>query len=126
MQGRALGNEIGFFQRLAQRFAPQPAPFDNATGVAQVQHTLDVVAVRAPHRQQGVVALLNTLDDDLVLVVEVDAVEIAARHHNVIDGDALKIEDTHQHAAVTLWNHGARIGDDAAQFLARYAVPAAL
>ena len=70
------------------------------------------------HRDARVPALADLFDDVVPVVLEVDAVDLAARHHDVVDRDLFQVEDAHQHALVAVRDDGARLGDDGAQFLA--------
>ena len=48
-------------------------------------------------------------------VVEVDAVDVTARHHDVFDSGGFQIENAEQHLLMLLRNHGAGFLDYRAQ-----------
>ncbi len=70
------------------------------------------------HRQSGVLALPQLREDLVPGVLDVDADDLDARNHDVLDGGVLEIENAHQHLLVTLRDHGSGFGHDAAQLLA--------
>jgi hypothetical protein len=49
--------------------------------------------------------------------VDVDAEDVLARHHDVVDGDFLQVQDVQQHVLVAWRDHQSRFTDDRAQFL---------
>jgi len=63
--------------------------------------------------------LSQLFEEGLPLVFEIDSGDVLARDHDVVHGDSLEIEDPHQHLLMRPRNHGARLGDDGAQLLAR-------
>gem|GEM_PF-6286412 len=51
-------------------------------------------------------------------VIEIDAVDLVAGHHDVVDRDFFQIEDAGQHLPVALGDHRRRLRDHGAQFFA--------
>ena len=86
----------------------------------------DVVDVAFVHRHPGVLAGADLGEDRLEVVVEIDAGDLLTRHHDVVDGDILQIEDRQQHRLVATWNHGAGFMYHRAQLVAGQVVGAAV
>ena len=108
---RALG-------RLDQRVAVQAAARQFVHDLLHVQHADDAVDFSLVHRQAGVLALAQLLDDPIPIVVEVDADDLVARHHDVFHRGIFQIQDADQHLLMAMRNHRAGLGDHGAQFLA--------
>ncbi len=117
VQGRTFGDEVGVVHFPFQGTPVQTVLVDHPAEVAQVQHADNIVDVVAPYGEAGVRGGLQATQDLVVAVVEVDAVDVIARHHHIIDRDLLQIENVQQHAAVARRNQRTRLGDDGAQFL---------
>ena len=59
----------------------------------------------------------SRLEDILPVLGDVDRRDLLARNHDVVDRDALQIEDRQQHLAVALRDQRARFGDHRAQLI---------
>ena len=87
-----------------------------------VQHAHDAVDVALVHRQARVLALAQLIDDLVPVILHIDADDFGARHHDVLHRGLLQIENADQHLLMAMGNHGARLGDHGAQFLAAQGV----
>ena len=58
-----------------------------------MQHADDVVDIALVNRQAGVLAAADLFEDAFQAVVQVDADDFVARHHDVIDRDIFQVED---------------------------------
>ncbi len=104
--------------RLGQRIAIQAAARQLVHHLLHVQDADDAVDFPSIHRQPGVLALAQLFDDPVPVVVDIDADDLVARHHDVFDGGVFQIQDADQHLLVAMRNHGAGLRHDGAQFLA--------
>ena len=66
---------------------------------------------------------LQLLQDVLVAVIKVDAINLVARHHDVVNGHLLQVQYIGQHAPVAPGDHGARLGDDGSEFFLGQGLP---
>ncbi len=59
----------------------------------------------------------DLFDDVVPVVVQVDADDLVARHHDVVDGDLFQVQDVHQHALVPFGNEHAGFVHQRAELL---------
>src|SRR5690606_17841742 len=85
--------------------------------VAQVHLADDIVEVASIDGQLRVVTGGELVDDVVPVVLEVDALDAAARDHDVVDGDRFQLEDAQQHLLVAARNELGRLLDDGAKLL---------
>jgi len=83
-----------------------------------VQHAFEIVDVAAVTGHARMMTSDQLLDDVRPFVFEIDGVDFAARHHDVLDRDAFQIEDAEQHFAMLVRDHRTGFLDHGAQFLA--------
>ena len=102
----------------AHCLAGQPAAREFVRDALHVQHADQLVEFAFVNGQARVLCFAQALEDRAPVVVQIDADDIAARNHDVIDRDALEIEDAHQHLLVAARDHRTRFSNDRAQFLA--------
>ncbi len=57
------------------------------------------------------------LEDAIHRFVEVDALDLVARHHDVGDGRLLEVEDVEQHPTVARWHEDGGLAKEGAQLL---------
>ncbi len=62
-------------------------------------------------------ARAHRLDDLRVVLLDVDAADLVARDHDVVDRHFLQVENVQQHALVARRDHRAGLADDGAQLL---------
>ena len=117
VQRRALGDEVGWVHLPFQRGAIEALAVEDPAQIAHVQHADNIVDVVAPHRQAGVRAGLQGAQDGVVVLVEIDAEDLVARHHHVVHRHFLEVEDIQQHAPVRRGNQRPGLVDDGAQLL---------
>ncbi|MNE64940.1 hypothetical protein D3C80_1603820 [compost metagenome] len=97
-QRRAFRHEVGLQAGFAQAFLGQLVVRQQAGDLAHVDDAFDLVDVVAEHRQAGVAGVAQLADDGFQLVVEVDALDLVARDHQVVHGDLIQVEHAQQHA----------------------------
>src|SRR5690554_1310264 len=90
-----------------------------------MQHADDVVDVTLVDWQAGVLAGTDLFENAFQAVVQVDADDFVARHHDVIDRDIFQVEDRQQHGLVAMRNQGAGFVYHRAQLVTGQAPPAA-
>ncbi len=90
-----------------------------------MQDADDVVDVTLVDRHPRVLTGADMAEDDVEIIVQVDAEDLLTRHHDVIDGDVLEIENRQQHALVATRDHAAGFVDHGAQLVTGQAVGAA-
>src|SRR5690554_592150 len=73
---------------------------------------MDVAAV---NRNPGVLRGVKLVNDVVNVVFNVDADDFVARHHDVVHGDLLQVENAQQHFLVTLGDEAACFMDQGAQ-----------
>ena len=93
LQRRAFRNEVRFVAGGQQRFAGQLAIVEQMADLPGVEHRFDLVDVAVEHRQARAFVVAQLFDDLFDRVVEVDAVDIAAWHQNVVDRDVVQRVD---------------------------------
>jgi len=69
-----------------------------------MDHADNVVEAPAVDRQIGIAAAGELIHDLIPVGVQIDALDAVARHHDVVHGDFLEIEDGEQHVLVRLGN----------------------
>ena len=84
-----------------------------------------IVELAVIDRQARVRRLAQLVEQVLPAVLDVDAGDLLARHHDVVHGELTQIEDRQQHLAMTRRDHGARLGDHRAQLLGAQVLAAA-
>ncbi len=118
-QGRALGDEV---RLAAARDFDQPVAGEAVAGQFlhdpfHVQHTDEVVEFAFVHRQAGVQRLAQLIEDVLPGGGHVDAGDLLARDHDVVDRDPSQIEDGQQHLPVPRRHQRSGLGHHRAQFI---------
>ncbi|MNO83832.1 hypothetical protein D3C76_751570 [compost metagenome] len=86
LQGRALGHEIGLVAGSEQHLQGQLGLGQQVADQLGIEDCFNLVDVAVVHRQAGVAADDQLLDDALDRLVEADAVHFVARYQDVVDG----------------------------------------
>ena len=68
--------------------------------------------------QARVLALAQLLEYPVPVIIDVDADDLVARHHDVLHRGIFQIQDADQHLLMASRNHRAGLGNHGAQFLA--------
>ena len=84
-----------------------------------MQDADDVVDVVLVDGQAGVLAVADDYLDLGNVVREIDADDLVVRHHDVVDGHFLQVEDAEQHLLVAAGNTAAGLVHDGAQLFSR-------
>ncbi|MEY3714061.1 MAG: hypothetical protein RL321_1681 [Pseudomonadota bacterium] len=121
---RAFGHvvRLALHGNLAEAFSVERAASEFLCDALHVQQAHHVAHIASIHGQSRMRCLTQLVEDALPIVLEIDARDILARNHDVVDGDAFEIEDADQHLLVAAWNHQARFGYNRPQLLAREGV----
>ena len=82
-----------------QASAVQAVMVDNPTDVAQVQDPGNTVDILSPDRQARMGTGLDTAQDILVTVIQVDAVNLVARHHDVVHRHFFQRQEIEHHVS---------------------------
>ena len=123
----AFGYEVGRAHLAFQRGPVQSLSIYYLADVAQVQHAHDIVDVVAPYRQARVGTGLDAAQDVVVAVVQVDAVDLVARHHDIVDGNLFQRQQVEHHVLASGRDQGAALRHQGAQlFLGQVLVDRAL
>ena len=117
VERRAFGNEIRLADPLEQQRLRELAACELGQQVANSGHADDVVDVLAIDGQAIVRARLDDREVVFPRAIEVEADDLLARHHDVVDGDGVEVEDAEQHALVAARHHHAGFRHDGAQLL---------
>ena len=126
VEAGAGGNEAGLAHRLADARRRQLLAEELRQDLAQVQEADHVVQAALEHRQAGERRPAQLVQHLAPVVAQVDADDLAALHHDVLDPDLLQVEDAEQHAPVPLRQQAAGFAHRAAQLLAGQGVAALL
>ncbi len=118
MQGRALGYEVGLPAELHQHGLVDVVRVEQAADIAQVEDAHGIVDVAPVDGQTRVLAAAYQPQDLVDGVVQVDADDFVARHHDVVHGDLFQIENAQQHVLVPARQHGAGFVHQGPKFLA--------
>ena len=112
-------HEVGLARRrqLDQPLARERAAREFLRGALHVQDADQVVEFAVVDRQARVRRLSQPLEHILPLAGHVDPGDVLALDHDVLDRDALEIEDRQQHLPVARRYQRARFADHGAQFL---------
>src|SRR5690606_2010733 len=86
-----------------------------------VQHADDAVDLALEHRQLVVEAGRQLLADASRVGCQVECLDAVARHHHVVDGDLLEVQQVQQDRAVLRRHEPAALQHDRAQLLERHA-----
>ncbi len=117
VEGRPFRNEVNFVHfpqqaRLVELILGHQA--QRVAGVQKTHHVVDVVAIE---QDLGVGAVGQLTQYGLPVIVDVDGVDLAARHHDVFHRHLVQIQDAEQHLLMALGDQTARLVDDGAQLL---------
>ena len=82
-----------------------------------MQDTDDVIELAVVDGQARVRRLAQLIEQILPAVLDIDTGNLLTRHHDVVHGELLQIEDRKQHLAMPGRDHGTRLGDHGAQLL---------
>ena len=115
-QRRALRNEVALARQFHQAFGIELVLHQQRQDSAQQRGADQVVDISGVNRDAGVGKIGDQLQGFVPVVLEVDADDFAARHHDVVDGDLFQVEYAEQHIAVRIRNEAAGLVDRNAQF----------
>ncbi len=101
---RAFGNEIAFAlaRQLQQPLSRQVGACQRVRDLLHVQDADDVVEIVLAHRQARVRRRAQRVEDRVPIVADVDAGDLAARDHDVIDLDVVEVEQLVRDAAARI------------------------
>ena len=85
--------------------------------VAHVQDADDVIDVFVVQRHAGVLAVGQRLADGGPVVVDIDAGDLVARYHDVLDAHMFEVHQVQQHRLVARGNHRAGLQHHGTQLL---------
>ncbi|MNS98366.1 hypothetical protein D3C72_1327300 [compost metagenome] len=85
LQRRAFRHEVRFVTSGQQRFARQITVVQQVPDLPGVEHRFNLIDVAMEHRQACALVMPQLFDDFFDRVIEVDAVDVTARHQNVVD-----------------------------------------
>ena len=111
-QGGALRNKIWLPHHLNQATLIESSFGQVRHQPAHGDHTQNIVDAVATNGQAMELAFTNDGQILLPLVIEIYFQDVLTRHHDIVDGHGVKIENTQQHALMTSRHHGARLGND--------------
>ena len=117
---RSRGNEVRFARlgRGGQGVLIQVTACQFMHDLLHVQKADDAVDFALIHRQARVLTLPQLLQDPVPIIIDVDADDFVSRHHDVLDGGILQIQNADEHLLVAPRNHRAGLGHDGAQLFA--------
>ena len=120
IERRARRHEIRLARagRFDQCLAIQPSARKLVNDLLHVQHADDAIDFPLINRQARVLALTQLLDGPVPIIVDIDADDLVARHHDVLHGGVFQIQNADQHLLVPMRNHRAGFRHDRAQFFA--------
>ena len=102
MQGCSLRHEVGLVDDLVQMVDVQVRKAFGANQTSQVQHADHMVDAVPVDGQARVAAVANCAEDRCPVVIEIDAVDLVVRDHDVINTHILQLENTLEHAMAFL------------------------
>ena len=118
VQWRALRDEIRLADQSFECFAVELAVqqgMHRAPRVHESDHVIDAAAI---HQDTRIGHLLQLFEDHVERVVQIDAIDLAAWHHDVVDRDLFQVEDVQQHLLMALRDHRAGLVDHGSQLFA--------
>src|SRR5690625_3733781 len=121
---RVLGHKVGILGKALDGFPGERlrAAFQQASYLAHVKNADHVVDIAFEYRQPGELRFAELVDQLLGVVGEIESLDFIARHHDVVDGDLIQIEDIDQDALPLLVNAAAGFVHYGTQLLAAQAV----
>src|SRR3990167_3457515 len=119
-QRRVGGDEIGFIEYFAQLCHVQRRFLQQRRHALDMQDADDVAGHAVINRQQGVVAGNDLLAQFVCAGVDVQRLDLVARNHHVVHGDALQVDQVQQHLLVLVRQEMLGVQHQSAQFLDRH------
>ncbi|MOA06050.1 hypothetical protein D3C78_1256710 [compost metagenome] len=96
LQRGTFRHEVRLVAGRQQRFPGQARIGQQVKDVSGVEDGFDLVDITVEHRQARALVVAQLFDDFLDGVIEIDAVHVAARYQDVIDGDVVQRVDAWQ------------------------------
>ncbi len=117
VERRTFRNEVDLVHFPQQARLVELIPGYQPQSVAGVEKAHNVVDAVAIEQDLGVGAVGQLALDALPVVIDIDGVDIAAGHHDVLDQHLVEIQDAQQHLLMALGDQAARLVDYGAQLL---------